>query len=94
MNCVHLVSHWVWKIDARAFTLARGELGSTAVCVARAVGRGCGGEWREVGGMGERLRGGEAWPVEDCFEDCFSIAGARRLSLEGRVCGYLLILGL
>jgi hypothetical protein len=40
MNCVHLVSHWVWKAEDRAFTLPRGELGSIAVFVAIMEGRG------------------------------------------------------
>jgi hypothetical protein len=53
-----------------------------------------GGDEREVGGIGDRARGGEAWPVEDCFEDCLSIAGARRFSLEGLVFAGLLMLGL
>ena len=34
MNCVHLVSHCVWKVEDKAFTLPSGELGSIGVFVA------------------------------------------------------------
>jgi hypothetical protein len=40
MNWVHLVSHCVWKVEDRAFTLPRGELGSIAVFVAIVEWRG------------------------------------------------------
>jgi len=33
MNCVHLVSHCVWKAEDKAFTLPSGELGSIGVFV-------------------------------------------------------------